>query len=383
MPRFADMLKRAYERRGHGVTIWSPTARVYRWFAGAGVAKWAGYFDQYVLFPMSVRKAVRNTPADTLFVFCDQALGPWVPLVRDRPHVVHAHDLLALRSALGDIKENPTSWTGRIYQRYIRRGFRQARHFISISFKTREDLQRFGLITPISSDVVHNGLNYPYAPMPIEQAAKVLHDAGLPVTQERMLLNVGGGQWYKNRPGLMALYAHYVAKESNPLPLWCMGPPPNARTQQQMTKVGPRGKIHFFQNVSDSVLQAAYSYAHALLFPSLAEGFGWPLAEAQACGCPVLTTDEPPMSEVAGSAAFYLRRLQFGEDIDQWAEQGASILRNLLAEPADAKSARSERAQIWANRFDAERSIDLYLGIYEKILRSSVSVHHGSLSRSP
>jgi glycosyltransferase involved in cell wall biosynthesis len=138
-----------------------------------------------------------------------------------------------------------------------------------------------------------------------------------------------------------------------------------------MTKVGSRGQIHFFQNVSNRVLQAAYSYAHALLFPSLAEGFGWPLAEAQACGCAVLTTDEPPMSEVAGSTAFYLRRLQFGEDIDQWAELGASILRNLLAEPPDAKLARSERARIWTSQFDADRSIDLYLGIYNKILHSS------------
>jgi len=207
--------------------------------------------------------------------------------------------------------------------------------------------------------------------MPLEQAAKVLHEAGLPVTPERMLLSVGGGQWYKNRPGLIALYARYVAKESNPLALWCIGPPPNARARQQLKKVGPRGQILFFQNVSNGVLQAAYSYAHALLFPSLAEGFGWPLAEAQACGCPVLTTDEPPMNEVAGSSAFYLRRLQFGEDIDQWAELGASKLRDLLAEPLDAKSARSLRARNWSNRFDAERSIDLYLDIYHKILNSS------------
>lgn len=364
------MLKLAYEQRGHSVTLWSPTARVYKWFAGTRLAKWAGYLDQYLLFPMEVRARLRATSADTLFVFCDQALGPWVPLVRDRPHVVHAHDLLALRSALGDIKENPTAWTGRVYQRYIRHGFRQARHFICISFKTREDLQRFGLIDPESAEVVHNGLNFPYAPMPPEQAAQVLRAAGFPVTDRRMLLSVGGGQWYKNQPGLMALYARYVAKESDPLPLWCVGPHPSARTREQMAKIGARGQLNFFQNVSSQVLQAAYSYAQALLFPSLAEGFGWPLAEAQACGCAVLTTDEAPMTEVAGSAAFYLRRLQFGEDIDQWAELGAEVLRRLLAESPEAKQARSQRARIWSNQFDANRSIDSYLGIYDKILRS-------------
>jgi glycosyltransferase involved in cell wall biosynthesis len=294
-------------------------------------------------------------------------------LVRDRPHVVHAHDLLALRSALGDIEENPTSWTGRIYQRYIRHGFRQARHFISVSFKTRDDLLRFGLVAPESSDVVHNGLNYPYGPMPIEMAAKVLQDAGLPVSDERMLLSIGGGQWYKNQPGLMAIYARYVARESKPLPLWCISPPPNARTRQEMAKVGAGGRLHFIPNVSNKVLHAAYSYAHALLFPSLAEGFGWPIAEAQACGCPVLATDEPPMTEVGGASAFYLRRLQFGEDIDEWAETGAAALMELLAEPPEAKLVRSGLAQRWAKQFDAGRTIDRYLDIYETILRSNRS----------
>jgi len=89
------------------------------------------------------------------------ALGPWVPVVRDRPHVVHVHDLLALRSALGEIPENPTSITGRIYQRYIRRGFQKARHFVSISRKTQADLHRVGGVSAITSEVVYNGLNFP------------------------------------------------------------------------------------------------------------------------------------------------------------------------------------------------------------------------------
>ena len=140
MPRFTRMLRSAYEARGHSVTIWSPDDWFHRRFSHTGLAKWAGYLDQYWLFPWAVRRRLTSTPDDTLFVFCDQALGPWVPLVSDRPHVVHAHDLLALRSALGDFPENPTRLTGRIYQRFIRRGFQKARHFISVSKKTQEDL---------------------------------------------------------------------------------------------------------------------------------------------------------------------------------------------------------------------------------------------------
>jgi len=111
MPRFARMLKTSYEARGHRVELWSPRSKVSKRIPRGRFSKWAGYIDQYILFPIWARKATRRVSSNTLFVFCDQALGPWVPLVKDRPHVVHVHDLLALRSALGDIPENPTSVT--------------------------------------------------------------------------------------------------------------------------------------------------------------------------------------------------------------------------------------------------------------------------------
>jgi glycosyltransferase involved in cell wall biosynthesis len=367
MPRFAGMLETAYRARGHEVQIWAPRAKVFNWFSRSPLQKWGGYIDQYVLFPAWVRKALKSTPADTLFVFCDQALGPWVPLVKHRRHVVHAHDLLALRSALGDIPENPTSLTGKIYQRYIRRGFKHARHFISVSKKTREDLHRFGQVSPLTSDYVYNGLSFPYAPMRREEARRVLTDAGLDPPADGMLLNLGGSQWYKNRPGLIAIYARYAAQVSAPLPLWIVGPEPGAAVQAALAKVPSEGRVLFFSNLSNRTLQAAYSYARVFLFPSLAEGFGWPIVESLACGCPVITTDEAPMNEIVGSAAHYIPRLQPGADIDVWAIQGADLVRRLIAQPiADFETALVAANQLRA-RFDAEKTIDAYLAIYKNL----------------
>ena len=368
MPRFARMLKSAYEARGHEVTMWSPTPNFHRLFAASKHAKWAGYIDQYVLFPHYVRKASKITSSETLFVFCDQALGPWMPLVKSRPHVVHAHDLLALRSALGDIKENPTSFTGRVYQRYIRRGFRQALHFISASNKTREDLQRFGGVAAQTSDVVYNGLNFPYEPMPRQEAVDVLRDAGYQVPPGGILIHVSGNQWYKNLAGVLSIYSHYAAREIDPLPLWCVSPAPTGAAKVQLSKVAGNGRVLFLQHLTSRALQAAYSCARALLFPSLAEGFGWPLVEAQACGCPVITTNEPPMSEVAGDAAFYLPRLQCGEDLDIWGAHGAAVVKEVLSESPENRMLRSERGRTWAKTFDADRAIDAYLAIYHRIL---------------
>jgi len=368
MPRFARMLQSAYTKRGHTVTIWAPRDGFHRHFAGTRLAKWAGYVDQYLVFPLHLRQALKSTPPDTLFVFCDQALGPWMPLLRHRPHVVHVHDLLALRSALGDLPENPTRFTGRVYQRYIRRGFRRARHFISVSRKTRDDLHRYGGVHAETSAVVYNGLNYPYAPLAKAEAVNTLRVAGFPEAPDGALLHVGGSQWYKNQRGVIALYSSYAAEVVNPLPLWCISPRPHADLQAILLRVPVNGRVVFVPAVENRTLQAAYSHAAALLFPSLAEGFGWPLIEAQACGCAVVTTDEPPMNEVAGDAATYLPRLRLADDLDAWAAHGARVLIGLLGESDADRQQRASRGRLWAGRFAADRAIEEYLSIYQRIL---------------
>ena len=276
-----------------------------------------------------------------------------------------------LRSAPGEIPENPTPLTGRIYQRYIRRGFRRGRHFISISHKTREDLHGFGQVSPLTSEVIYNGLNFPYAPLPRASCERVLRDLGLTLPPSGMLLHVGGGQWYKNLLGVVAIYAQYASRVTDPLPLWCVSPEPTAAVRSMLRRVPKAGTVRFVRNVHSATLQALYSQASAFLFPSLAEGFGWPLIEAQACGCPVITTDEPPMNEVAGDAACYLTRLGSTEDLDSWACRGAAVLQDLLAESEPEKLRRRQRGRAWVKRFDPDKAIDAYLAVYKRVLENT------------
>jgi glycosyltransferase involved in cell wall biosynthesis len=353
------------------VQVWSPQAKLYALVPKGRLSKWAGYVDQYWLFPLWVRKQTKQQPADTLYVFCDQALGPWVPLVKHKPHVVHVHDLLALRSALGGVPENPTAWSGRLYQRYIRRGFKQAKYFISISNKTRDDLHRFGQVAPVISEVVYNGINYPYFPIPMNEAMQVLENAGFAIGNEGMLLHVGGSQWYKNLAGVIRLYIEYAKTEAKPLPLLCVSPSPSAALHVLLEQVPAQGQVKFIQGIDNHALQAAYSMARAFIFPSLAEGFGWPIIEAQACGCPVITTDAAPMNEIGGSSATYIPLLKITDDAQQWAQQATTKLKSLLTMSETQRQALVNEGLANVARFNADDAIEGYLGVYRQVLATA------------
>jgi glycosyltransferase involved in cell wall biosynthesis len=377
MPRFANMIGKAMQARGHTVDYWAPQAFAHRLLRTTRLAKWAGYVDQYLIFPLQVKARLRRQERDTLYVFCDQALGPWVPLVKHLPHVVHAHDLLALRSALGLIPQNPTSLSGQLYQRYIRRGFQQARHFISVSRRTQDDLIEHGHVKAETLQVVHNGLNYAYKPRAAGEALATLRRAGMPAIDQGMILHIGGATWYKNTVGIIALYASYARRHEKPLPLWMISPA-QARPDvvRALEQVPPQGQVLFFRGIDNATLEAAYSLASALLFPSLAEGFGWPLVEAQACGCAVITTDDAPMNEIGGPLATYLPLRKPGDDLGRWADLGANALEAVLATSKAQDTAQRAQRIEWARQFTTERAIEAYHAVYQAVLTKAAWPAH-------
>ena len=367
MPRFAQMITNGMRARGHLVDIWTARPLAYGVPAPARLKKWLGYIDQFVFFPVLVRWRLRRLQADTLFVFGDQALGPWVPLVARRPHVIHVHDFMALRSALGEFAQNPTGWAGRQYQALIRRGFAQGNYFVSVSDNTRHQLVRFLPRQPDVSEVIYNGLNYPFRRMSATESTAELLPAGLVPPPEGFLLHVGGNEWYKNRQGVLEIYEAYVQQTNNPLPLWMVGSEPADGLKDKAQHAALKGRVHFLSGLSNKQVCAAYSAARLLLFPSLAEGFGWPIAEAMACGCLVLTTGEAPMTEVGGDAAFYIPSRP-AHDPATWAEQASDCVLEILQFTPGASSSRRQLGYRQAARFDAEQTLNAYEQIYRQAL---------------
>jgi len=114
-------------------------------------------------------------------------------------------------------------------------------------------------------------------------------------------------------------------------------------------------QVASLQGLSNEDLCAVYSLAEGLLFPSLQEGFGWPVLEAQSCGCPVFATGRPPMTELGGDAAIYFDPLQV--------EDAAKIISRAL----ESRAAICEDGLVNVQRFTVQKMIDGYVSAYRKV----------------
>jgi len=367
MPRFVNYLAKGMEARGHKVEVWSPEA----YFSNIPlqkVKKWLGYMDQYLVFPQQVKRRLKAEKEKVLYVVADNALGPYVPLIADRPHVIHCHDFLAQRSALGQIPENVTSASGRKYQEFIRNGYRKGKNFISVSEKTRTDLAEFLAQAPVRSEMVYNGINPAYQLIPAAESRSALTEQLGIGLNLGYLLHVGGNQWYKNRIGIIEIYDQWRELFSVELPLLLIGERPSAALKERYERSAYKQDIHFLSGIKDETVRKAYAGATVFLFPSIAEGFGWPIAEAMASGTLVLTTGENPMLEVAGDAAFIIAKKPFEKaQLKAWAAGAATVL-NKAVQLNEADRSKAVRKGIEnVEKFKAADALDKIERIYKEV----------------
>ena len=272
------MLHDGMKSRGHEVQLWHPRSFFSKVSTHVKIKKWLGYIDQYIVFTSQIKRRLKKIAPNTLFVFTDQALGPWVPIVKNLPHVIHCHDFLAQRSALGEIPENRVGWTGKKYQLYIKRGYVQGRNFISVSEKTRQDLHKFLLpALPEISELVYNGLNQEFRNINQKDARKWLSQSTGLFFDDGFLLHVGGNQFYKNRIGVIEIYDQWRNNYSKIIPLLLIGETPDQALQKRYKDSNYNHYIYFLPNKDDKFVRTAYSGASVLIYPSIAEGFGWPI----------------------------------------------------------------------------------------------------------
>jgi glycosyltransferase involved in cell wall biosynthesis len=370
MERYAGMLRDLLTGHGWRVDLIRPEPFFGRLRRSAhGLGKWLGYLDKFILFPLALRRRITLEKAQRQpFVvhICDHSNAIYTRWLGDVPHLVTCHDLLAIESALGLIPEHRTGWTGRILQHWILSGLRRAARVICVSQETRKRLLELAPNLADRSSVIENALNFPYAPMSVDEAKAALSalagEQPFQPGEDRYLLHVGGNAWYKNREGVLRILGEVHAHARCPIKLVLAGKPPTPTLRHLVEKLGLTQRVIFVGTVSDEQLRALYSMAEALVFPSWREGFGWPMIEAQACGCLVVTSDRAPMNQIAGPAAL----LADPNDPAEFARR----IEELGSESPELHRRRRAEALRHAGKFRPEHFLWQILQIYEAVAKS-------------
>lgn len=305
MTRYAQWLLAALKAAGCTVMLIRPVPWFSRLAMGplrrAAVVKYLGYLDKYLIFPKQLKSAANRFD---LVHICDHSNSMYLCATAGKPAAITCHDVLAIRAARGEFAATETGWSGKLQQAWILRGLTRARNVICVSEKTKADLTRLIGETGLGIKVILNPLNWKYSPQP-EMSEALRVRVGLAPGQ-LYFLHVGGNQWYKNRPSVVRIFQELsTMREYATAKLVMAGKPLPRELKAWINGNELADKVVAITGTSNEELQALYSSALVLIFPSLEEGFGWPIAEAQACGCPVATTGRPPMTEVAGDAAIF------------------------------------------------------------------------------
>jgi len=365
MLRFSQLLSDGLQARGWNVQVWRPAPRFanlagpYRY---GGVPKYLGYLDKFFTFPRTIRRLARKAPSHTAYHIVDHSNAVYVRSLRDHHVIVTCHDLLQVRSALGEFPQNRVSGSGQKYQRWILNSLKVAPKIVCISGKTKKDLTRLTGLSDAKTPVIYMGLNYPYTPMPTAEATATLRAcleregkswSEIATLPQGFLVGIGGAHWYKNRAGLLATFAALQKQPGAPTRLVYIGPAFEEEHLAILRQANLENAIIRLTGVSNEELRAIYSLGRALLFPSWEEGFGWPIAEAQACGCPVFTSNREPMTEIGGAAAVYI------DPSDS--EKSAEVMTRAWPDADRMRTEGLRQASLWST----ERMLEEYERVYE------------------
>lgn len=187
-----------------------------------------------------------------------------------------------------------------LYYTNVFRTLHNAAKVIAVSeFTRREILDRIS-IAPERVTTIYEAVDPAYYPRPESVCARVRSRLEIP---RSYFLVVGTIEARKNLERLLAAYA-LLPRHDRPYLVFAGGSGYHSdRVLEAVQAHRLEDQVRFLGYVNDDDLPMLYSGAECLLYPSRYEGFGLPILEAMACGCPVITSNHGSMAEIAGNAA--------------------------------------------------------------------------------
>lgn len=268
------------------------------------------------------------------------------PLLASRwPTVVTVHGVASRWISTARTSRQEAVWRAR-----VRRAVDAADQVVTVSESSARDVAEvFGVASDRLTTIPHGVDHALYG------TDAVLSDEVRAAVPTEFLLYLGNLEPRKNLVELVR--AHARVPEAPPL---VIAGKPAWNAADSVRAIADSSRVVHLGFVSDTDKVALLRSCTAFVFPSLYEGFGFPVLEALAAGAPVITTDRGSLPEVSGPSW-----VVGGVTADELAEG----LTAALADDAWLRRCR-EAGPGWSSRFTWARSVDAHLDVYRKALAS-------------
>ena len=320
-----------------------------------------GHFSRLWWTQFQLPKICQNLNSQLLF-----SPLPEAPLYSRCRYIVTVHDVIPLRFPKRFSPLTP------YHRYYIPEVLKQAEHIIANSLTTARDITDFfqikaNKITPIplaynvnlfqannsqanTSQANNSQANNSQANNSQANNSQNLNHSGASHQEHnnQYFIYIGRQDPHKNVGRLIAAFAGLANKKD--YQLWIVGSTDKRytpRLKALATELGVGEQVKFLSYVSASKLPTIINQAIALVFPSLWEGFGFPVLEAMACGTPVITSNISSLPEVAGDAAIL---------IDPYNQDEITAAMQTLASDRQLRSRLSQQGLEQASKFTWEKT---------------------------
>ncbi len=268
------------------------------------------------------------------------------------PSVVTIHDLIFMR-----YPHFYKPIDRKIYFQKLKFATETANRIIAISNQTREDIINLLNINPDKIEVVYQTIAERFfKPENKTQQEKVAKKYKLP---EKYILSLGTIEARKNQLNILK-----AIKSGNiKMPLVIVGKPTTyvQKLLDFMSENKMEKDVFFLGNVIDEDLPFVYQNAEMLVYISFFEGFGLPLIEAMASGCPVLTSDASCLPEVGGGATLLCKP----NDVKDIGEKMVQLL-----EDKETRGNLIDKGKERSLGFTPDKSVKKLMDIYESVVEN-------------
>jgi len=259
-----------------------------------------------------------------------------------KPYVITVHDLIYF------IFPNQNKHELKI-RANIQNVVRNASHVIAISKNTKCDIIKYLNIDEKKISVIYHSCS-----LNVELLKN--HKSKLSINY---FLYVGNRRGYKNFSNLILAIAEILIIKN--LFLICAGGTiPSREEIALLEKLNVKDKVLFFPQINDDYLTQLYTNALCFIYPSKYEGFGIPILESFACGCPVLLSNTSSFPEIAGDAAIYFNP----NSIESIRDAVMNYLELSIEEKNEMRSKGFDRLKL----FSWDKAYEQTISVYEKLV---------------